>query len=92
MFNIFIFTQIFNLINVSSQDSIFPLLQMRRLRIVDICVVFMAGVQVAIMFLLDNVFKIEKITGNMWAISMGLAFGSSVIHTIVNAAMIWVKE
>jgi len=92
MFNIFIFTQIFNLINVASQDSIFPILQMRRLRIIDICVVIMAGVQVAIMFSLDNVFKIEKITGNMWAISMALSFGSSVIHTIVTAALIWIKE
>jgi hypothetical protein len=28
----------------------------------------------------------------MWAISMALAFGSSIIHTIVTAALIWVNE
>ena len=92
MFNIFIFTQIFNLTNVSSQDNVFPLLQIRRIRIIDICIVLMAGVQVIIMFLLANVFKIDKITGNMWAISMALGFGSSIIHTIVNAAWYWIQE
>ena len=92
MFNIFIYTQIFNLTNVSSQDSVFPLLQMRRIRIIDICIVLMAGVQVVIMFFLGNVFKIDKITGNMWAISMALGFGSSVIHTIVTAAWYWVQD
>jgi Ca2+-transporting ATPase len=93
MFNMFIFTQIFNLTNVlASQDIIFPVLQMRKFRIVDICVLLMAGIQVIIMFLLSDVFKIEKITGNMWAISTGIGFGSCVVHAIMTATWNWIKE
>lgn len=93
MFNMFIFTQIFNLTNVlASQGDIFPVLNMRKFRVVDICVILMAGVQVIIMFLLSDVFKIEKITGDMWAISTGLGFGSCIVHAIVTAAWVWIKE
>jgi Ca2+-transporting ATPase len=92
MFNMFIFTQIFNLVNVSSVTSVFPLAYMRKMRIVDICVLLMAGVQVIIMFLLSDVFKIEKITGDMWAISTCLGFGSCIVHAIVTAAWVWIKE
>jgi Ca2+-transporting ATPase len=93
MFNMFIFTQIFNLTNVlASQETIFPVLQMRKFRIVDICVLLMAGVQVIIMFLLSDVFKIEKITGNMWAISTCIGFGSCIVHAIVTATWNWIKE
>lgn len=92
MFNMFIFTQIFNLVNVSSVTSVFPLAYMRKIRIVDICIVIMAGVQVIIMFLLSDVFKIEKITGDMWAISTGLGFGSCIVHAVVTASWMWIKE
>ena len=93
MFNMFIFTQIFNLTNVlASQGDIFPVLNMRKCRVVDICVLLMAGVQVIIMFLLSDVFKIEKITGDMWAISTGLGFGSCIVHAIVTASWVWIKD
>lgn len=93
MFNMFIFTQIFNLTNVlASQGDIFPVLNMRKCRVVDICVVLMAGVQVIIMFLLSDVFKIEKITGDMWAISTCLGFGSCIVHAVVTASWMWIKE
>jgi P-type Ca2+ transporter type 2C len=92
MFNMFIFTQIFNLVNVSSVTSVFPLAYMRKIRIVDICIVIMTGVQVIIMFLLSDVFKIEKITGDMWAISTGLGFGSCIVHAVVTASWMWIKE
>jgi P-type Ca2+ transporter type 2C len=92
MFNMFIFTQIFNLVNVSSVTSVFPLAYMRKIRIVDICIVIMTGVQVIIMFLLSDVFKIEKITGDMWAISICLGFGSCIVHAVVTASWMWIKE
>lgn len=93
MFNMFIFTQIFNLTNVlASQGDIFPVLNMRKFRVVDLCVVLMAGVQIIIMFLLSDVFKIEKITGDMWAISTCLGFGSCIVHAVVTASWMWIKE
>jgi hypothetical protein len=42
--------------------------------------------------LLSDVFKIEKITGDMWAISTCLGFGSCIVHAIVTAAWVWIKE
>jgi len=92
MFNMFIFTQIFNLVNVSSATSVFPLAYVRKMRIVDICALLMSGVQVIIMFLLSGVFKIEKITGNMWAISTCLGFGSCIVHAIATATWNWIQE
>jgi hypothetical protein len=52
----------------------------------------MAGMQVIIMLELDDVFKFEKITGNMWLISVGLGLGAFVIHGVENLLYHWLQR
>jgi len=92
MFNTFIFCQIFNLVNVVSSDSVFPIIKLYRKKVLVFCIVIMVGVQVSIMFLLGTIFKIEDISANMWAISVAIGFGSSVVHSITNCVHKWLLD
>jgi hypothetical protein len=92
MFNTFIFTQIVNMNNVVDQDKIVPSWGIWKIRITDLCIMLMIGVQVAIMLLLSSVFKFEAITTNMWLVSVGLGLGSFVVHVLTTAVYYWIQE
>ena len=92
MFNTFIFCQIFNLVNVASPDSVFPILKIYRKKVLMLCIVLMVGVQVSIMFLLGTVFKTEDISANMWVISVGIGFGSSIVHVVTMCVHKWLQD
>jgi Ca2+-transporting ATPase len=92
MFNTFIFTQIVNMNNVVDQDKIVPSWGIWKIRITDLCIMLMIGVQVAIMLLLSSVFKFEAITTNMWLVSVGLGIGSFVVHVLTTAVYYWIQD
>jgi Ca2+-transporting ATPase len=92
MFNTFIFCQLFNLVNVVSPDSMFPLFQVRGKRVLIASCVLLVGIQTIIMMLLGGVFQIDRITRDMWALSTCIGLGSSVVHAIVVGATRWLED
>jgi Ca2+-transporting ATPase len=92
VFNTFVFSQIFNMINVIDPDKIVPRWGYWKVRVTDGCIALMIGVQVVIMLVLYDVFEIEKITTNMWIISVSLGFGSFVVHALATAVYNWVRD
>jgi Ca2+-transporting ATPase len=92
MFNTFIFCQITNLTNVVSPDSVVPLIKMLKKRVLSVCVVLMIVVQLLIMFFLGSIFKFDKITADMWAISVSIGFGSAIVHAVVTSLWLWLNN
>ncbi|AGE53262.1 calcium-transporting ATPase, plasma membrane-type [Paramecium bursaria Chlorella virus Fr5L] len=92
MFNTFIFCQIFNFINVVSKDNIFPIFAIFKKYIALACVFGLVALQVIIMFLIGNFFKIEKITPNMWGVSVAVGSGSAFMHAIVVLTYNWLQN
>ncbi|AGE56458.1 calcium-transporting ATPase, plasma membrane-type [Paramecium bursaria Chlorella virus NE-JV-1] len=92
MFNTFIFTQIFNFNNMVDSTKIFPLGFSWKSRVSYLCIAGMIGMQVVIMLLLEDVFKFESITTNMWFVSVGLGSGSFVVHVLVSSVYAWLMR